>query len=100
MTTDTPTIPPVVTEHVRVRWRQRFGGGDMLAAWTRAEPVRLAVLRREAKACGGECHLKPGAAFYRDGLSRAVFVVLVQGDSRPVLATVVRWKFKAKGVGR
>ena len=97
MITDT-AIPPVVTEHVRVRWRQRFGGGDMLAAWERAEPVRLAVLRREAKACGGECHLKPGAAFYRDDASRAVFVVLVQGDSRPVLATVVRWKFKTREV--
>ncbi len=97
MTTDT-TIPPVVTEHVRVRWRQRFGGGDMLAAWMRAEPVRLAVLRREAKEAGGECHLKPGAAFYRDAVSGAVFVVLVQGDSRPVLAAVVRWKFKTKGV--
>lgn len=58
----------------------------------------LAAVRREAKEAGGECHLKPGAAFYRGTVSGAVFVVLVQGDSRPVLATVVRWKFKTREV--
>lgn len=85
---------PVLTDHARVRWRQRFGGADIDAAFARAVPVRVATLRAEARAVGMTCRLKPGgSAFLRDGETGAVFILVTSPDGRHVMTTVVRWRF-------
>lgn len=94
-----PTLAlPVLTDHARQRWRQRFGAADIDAAFARAVPVRVATLRAEARAGGGTCRLKPGGSvFLRDDETGAIFVLVAAPDGRQVVTTVVRWRYGGDG---